>query len=342
MAYHPKNILVTGAAGFIGSHFVKYLIRHYDHIQVVSLDKLTYAGNLENLGDALNKTTHRFERADIGDSDKIPSILNQYNIDTIVHFAAESHVDHSIKKPQNFASTNVMGTLNLLQHAKSFWQTKQWGPTQCRFHHISTDEVYGSLNAQDQAFTETHCYQPNSPYAASKAAADHFVKAYYKTYHLPVTISNCSNNFGPYQHAEKLIPTIIRCCLQQSPIPIYGDGSNRRDWLYVETHCDIIDKVIRHGQVGETYNIGGGCEIDNLTLAKKICQLIDQHDPQYAPCERLIRLVKDRPGHDWRYAIDNTKVANLLGYTPEHNFDEALKKTVWFYCRKFKQTELCL
>lgn len=320
-------MLLTGAAGFIGSNFVRYELAHDPDVQIISFDKLTYAGNLKNLS-GLNNSRHRFLQGDICDHALMLKIFNDYHIDTIVHFAAESHVDRSITNPFDFVQTNVMGTLSLLQAAKTTWENKQ---SQRRFHHISTDEVYGMLTKNDPPFTEKNPYQPNSPYAASKAGSDHLVRAFAHTYQLPITLSNCSNNYGPYQHSEKLIPTIIHACLQQQSIPIYGDGSNIRDWIFVTDHCAAVHHIIRKGYLGETYNVGGECEMNNLTLAKTITTLMDAIYPQNQPHEKLITFVTDRPGHDWRYAIDNHKIKTQLGWRPNTSIIEGLKKTIEFY-----------
>ena len=329
MTYQPNHILVTGAAGFIGSNFVRMILGKYPAVTVVSYDKLTYAGNLDNLKELPNPHNHHFVQGDICDQDLVAKTLEQHSIDTIVHFAAESHVDNSIANPSVFVQTNVMGTFTLLEQARRHWQGKDLH--QCRFHHVSTDEVYGTLTKDDPAFSETKAYEPNSPYSASKAGSDHLVRAYYHTYKLPVTTSNCSNNYGPYQHPEKLIPVVIKSCINQRAIPVYGDGSNIRDWLYVNDHCDAIDCIIRQGRIGEVYNVGGKNEVDNLTLVKTICQLMDHYRPQHAPHRKLITFVEDRKGHDWRYAIDNTKIQQDLGWMPSQDFEQMFKQTIEFY-----------
>lgn len=334
MSYSMRQVLVTGAAGFIGSNFVQYLLGQSETIRIISLDKLTYAGNKDNLAPVLSHPRHHFIEGDITDALLVASILEQYTIDTLVHFAAESHVDNSIKNPQVFLETNVLGTFRLLEAARAYWLGKQgWDATQCRFHHISTDEVYGSLRPEDSPFSEQHAYQPNSPYAASKAASDHLVRAYFHTYGLPVTTSNCSNNFGPYQHPEKFIPTVINACLNQKPIPVYGNGSNIRDWLYVEDHCEAIDHIIRRGTLGEVYNIGGNNEFNNITLVHCICDMMDKLRPMHAPHAKLITFVIDRLGHDWRYAIDNRKIGHALGWSPQGDFHTKLQETIVFYLR---------
>lgn len=332
MKYKPKNILVTGAAGFIGSNYVRMMLSRYNDIKIVSYDKLTYAGSLDNLKGLNNEHNHTFIKGDICDEVLVYQILKEHKIDTIVHFAAESHVDNSIANPKVFLETNVIGTFTLLDCAKRYWSDELGlDKTSCRFHHVSTDEVYGTLAKDDPAFTETKAYEPNSPYSASKAGSDHIVRAYYHTYKLPVTISNCSNNYGPYQHPEKLIPVVINSCINQNPIPVYGDGSNIRDWLYVEDHCDAIQTIVEKGVVGEVYNIGGINEVDNLTLVKTICKLMDEYKSENAPHSKLISFVEDRRGHDWRYAIDNSKIQNELGWKPSQNFNKMFRQTINFY-----------
>ncbi|TNF69123.1 MAG: dTDP-glucose 4,6-dehydratase [Gammaproteobacteria bacterium] len=333
--YKAKNILVTGAAGFIGSHFVKMMLSQYDDIKIISYDKLTYAGNLANLSSVKSIENHVFVQGDIIDEKCIYNILREHQIDTIVHFAAESHVDNSIDGPKIFFQSNVMGTFNLLQQAKAYWlDEKKWTDSKCRFHHISTDEVYGSLSKDAEAFTEKTAYQPNSPYSASKAGSDHIVRSYFHTYRLPVTTSNCSNNYGSYQHQEKLIPVVINSCIKQLPIPVYGDGSNIRDWLYVKDHCKAIDCIIQKGKLGEVYNIGGNNEISNIALVKMICRLMDQYRSEHQPHERLISFVDDRKGHDWRYAINYSKLYNELGWSPSEDFETMFKETIEFYLER--------
>lgn len=338
MEFCPKNVLVTGGAGFIGCNFVRHLLRTDDRVHVVNLDLLTYAGSLENLAGLSDPDRHTFVQGNICDRDLVDRLLREYQIDTIVHFAAESHVDRSISGPAAFVQTNVIGTFILLEAARQFW-LKNFDLTQVRFHHISTDEVYGTLAKLEPAFTETTPYAPNSPYSASKAGSDHLVRAYFHTYGLPVTTTNCSNNYGPYQHSEKFIPTVIRACLQQQSIPVYGDGSNIRDWLYVEDHCQGIETVLCQGEPGETYNIGGRNEMANITIAKTICTLMDERRPQHAPHERLISFVTDRPGHDWRYAIDDTKITTSLQYSPQETFQSGIAKTVDWYVQRYDEAE---
>jgi dTDP-glucose 4,6-dehydratase len=331
--YKPKNILVTGGAGFIGCNFVRHLLEMYDDIQVINYDKLTYAGNLDNLKNLPNAANYHFVQGDICDRQKINEVLRQYSIDTIIHFAAESHVDRSITGPAEFIQTNVVGTFTLLEAARQFWlEEKKWDSTQCRFHHISTDEVFGTLGPNDPPFVETTAYAPNSPYSASKASSDHLVRAYFHTYGLPMTMTNCSNNYGSYQHAEKLIPTIIRSCKEWKPIPIYGDGSNIRDWLHVDDHCRAIDLVVREGTLGQSYNVGGNCEKSNLEVVNTICQLMDQCYPQKQKHETLITFVKDRKGHDWRYAIDGSKLKQKLGWSAQVKFSEGIKRLLKENC----------
>lgn len=332
----PKNVLVTGAAGFIGSIFVHYLLKNDANVKIISYDKLTYAGNLQNLENLPDATRHYFVQGDICDAELVAKTLREHKIDTIVHFAAESHVDRSITGPAAFIETNIVGTFTLLEAARKFWLDEQkLNDSQCRFHHISTDEVYGELGPKDHPFTEDTPYMPSSPYSASKASSDHLVRAYCRTYKLPVTLSNCSNNYGPHQHPEKLIPTVIRSCMQQKPIPVYGNGSNIRDWLYVEDHCSAITAILYRGKVGETYNIGGNAEKDNLSLVKLICGIMDQKRPQAKSHEELISFVTDRPGHDWRYAIDNSKICSSLNWQPYYDINLGIDATVNYYIKFF-------
>ena len=336
MHFSPSNILVTGAAGFIGSHFVNLLLKKYDECRVISYDKLTYAGNLDNLRDVIIDKRHFFVKGDVCDSSKISETLRTYHIDTIVHFAAESHVDRSIIAPSEFIQTNIVGTYCLLESAKNHWQQMNaLDPHACRFHHISTDEVYGSLEKDALAFTEASTYQPNSPYSASKASSDHLVRAYYKTYGLPITASNCSNNYGPRQHREKLIPTVIRCCKQGQSIPIYGSGSNIRDWLYVEDHVQAILAIIERGQLGETYNVGGNNELSNLELVQQICAFLSEFSSRSVSYEQLISFVEDRPGHDWRYAVEIEKIKTELDWQPTTSFLSGVEQTMKFYWEQF-------
>ena len=332
MNYQPRNVLVTGGAGFIGANFIRCLLASDRSVQIVNLDLLTYAGSLNNLKNLPDEKRHVFIRGDIADSKLIEKLLREYQIDTIIHFAAESHVDRSIQGPLPFIHTNVVGTFTLLEAARQFWQQQQkWDEMHCRFHHISTDEVYGSLTSTADPFTETSPYAPNSPYSASKASADHLVRAYFHTYHLPVTMSHCSNNYGPYQHQEKLIPTIIHSCFTGREIPIYGNGGNIRDWIYVEDHCRGVLEVLKKGQLGETYHFGGQFEVTNLEIAKHTCQLMDEIYPASTSYVNLINFVTDRPGHDWRYAMNITKAKQKLGWAPIEVFEGGIKKTIEFY-----------
>jgi dTDP-glucose 4,6-dehydratase len=331
-----KNVLVTGGAGFIGSNFVRYLLRVEPQVQIVNLDALTYAGSLENLKDLPDPRRHIFVQGDICDRPLVDRLLAEHHIDTIVHFAAETHVDRSILGPEQFIRTNVMGTFTLLEAARQYWLggKKPDGFTgQVRFHHVSTDEVYGALGPHDPPFSETTPYDPRSPYAASKASSDHLVRAYGHTYGLPYTISNCSNNYGPYQFPEKLIPLMILNALQGRPLPVYGDGQQIRDWLYVEDHCEAIWMVLRKGRTGESYNIGGGNQPPNLQVVQEICEILDELYPSspYTPHSQLIQYVADRPGHDRRYAINATKVEQELGWRPRQSLSTGLANTVKWY-----------
>ncbi|PIQ43939.1 MAG: dTDP-glucose 4,6-dehydratase [Gammaproteobacteria bacterium CG11_big_fil_rev_8_21_14_0_20_46_22] len=333
--YTGKRYLVTGGAGFIGSHFVRLLLSKPSVECVVNVDALTYAGSLENVADCAADDRYHFSHTDICDGKAIASLLREHGIDTLVHFAAESHVDRSISGPAAFIQTNLVGTFSLLEEARLFWLgEKKWDEARCRFHHISTDEVYGTLKKDEPAFTEVHRYEPNSPYSASKAGSDHLVRAYQHTYGLPVTTSNCSNNYGSYQHAEKLIPTIIRSCAKGEPIPVYGDGSNIRDWLHVKDHCEAIDTIIQTAQVGSVYNIGSDNEQNNLAIVKMICAIMDELRPEGAPHERLISFVQDRAGHDWRYAINGEKIERELAWKANIRFEAGLRETVEFYLER--------
>ncbi len=334
MNFIPRNILVTGGAGFIGCNFVRDLLAQDSEARIVNLDALTYAGSKEYLSDLPNPSRHVFVRGDICDRAPVDRLLREHWIDTVVHFAAESHVDRSITEPGAFVQTNVVGTYTLLEACRGFWLDEmKWDGSRCRFHHISTDEVYGALGPQDPPFTEDTPYAPNSPYSASKAASDHLVRAYFHTYKLPVVTTNCSNNFGPYQHGEKFIPTVVRACKDAKPIPVYGDGSNIRDWLYVEDHCKGIAAVLYGGRLGETYNIGGGNEWPNIEVVRLICRLMDELRPAGAPHARLISFVKDRPGHDWRYAINAGKIRRELGWTRAQDFENELRTTLRWLLR---------
>jgi len=327
-----KNVLVTGGAGFIGSNFVRYLLDVEPQVQVTNLDILTYAGSLENLKDLPDPVRHTFVQGDICDRALVDSLLRQYRIDTIVHFAAETHVDRSILGPGQFVQTNVVGTFTLLEAARQFWLVeKSLGETPTRFHHISTDEVFGTLAPGEPAWTETIPYAPNSPYAASKASSDHFVRAYHHTYGMNCTITNCSNNYGPNQFPEKLIPLMILNALEGRSLPVYGDGKQIRDWLYVEDHCSAIHLVLTRGKTGETYNVGGNAQPFNIEIVQQICSLLDEAQPETAPHASLIKYVADRPGHDRRYAIDITKIHTELGWQPRHSLGQGLQSTVEWY-----------
>ncbi len=324
-------ILVTGGAGFIGANFVLDWLAT-EGSPVVNLDKLTYAGNLENLASLKADKRHVFVKGDINDRALVGKLLREHRPRAIVHFAAESHVDRSIQNPDAFIHTNVMGTYALLEEARAYWSAlKPPERDAFRFLHISTDEVYGSLDLTAPEFTETTAYAPNSPYAASKAAADHLVRAYHHTYGLPTLTTNCSNNYGPFQNPEKFIPLMILNGLREKPMPIYGDGSNIRDWLHVGDHCAAVRRVLAKGRPGETYNIGSRSEMENVDVVKAICALLDEAHPKRAPHEKLVQFVKDRPGHDRRYAMDPHKIERELGWKPAHSFAAGLRKTFEWY-----------
>lgn len=323
-----KNILVTGGAGFIGSHVVRLLVNKYPDYMIINLDSLTYAGNLENLRDVENKENYTFVKADICDVETISAIFSEHKIDTVIHLAAESHVDRSIKDPFSFAKTNVLGTISLLDAAKNYWNNDF--ENKC-FYHVSTDEVYGSLG-EEGFFLETSPYDPHSPYAASKASSDHFVRAFHDTYGLPTVISNCSNNYGSYQFPEKLIPLFINNIVNNKPLPVYGKGENVRDWLFVNDHARAIDVILHDGKLGETYNIGGFNEWKNIDLIKVLIKTVDKLlGREEGASEHLITFVKDRAGHDVRYAIDSTKLKEELGWEPSLQFEEGIEKTVHWY-----------
>lgn len=324
-----KTILITGGAGFIGSHLVRLMVNKYPEYHIVNLDKLTYAGNLTNLKDIEKMPNYTFVKADICDSERMKAIFEQYNVEGIIHLAAESHVDRSIKDPFAFAQTNVMGTLSLLQAAKIVWKDNFEGKL---FYHVSTDEVYGALKNDGSFFVETTRYNPHSPYSASKASSDHFVRAFHDTYALPVKISNCSNNYGPYQFPEKLIPLFINNIRHNKPLPVYGTGENVRDWLFVEDHVRAIDLIFHKGKVGETYNIGGFNEWRNIDLIKVMVKITDRLlGRAEGTSEKLITFVPDRAGHDLRYAIDSTKLHEELGWEPSLQFEEGIEKTIKWY-----------
>ena len=347
-----KNILITGGAGFIGSNFIPYFLEKYPEYNIINLDKLTYAGNLENLKEVDENQRYKFIKGDICNRELVEYIFNEFDIGGVIHFAAESHVDNSIKNPDVFVKTNVNGTFTLIDVAYKYWMQ---GPFKykekykdCRFHHISTDEVYGTLSDDpNELFTEETPYRPNSPYSASKASSDMIVRSYHHTYGMNTIITNCSNNYGPKQHDEKLIPTIIRNAINLNPIPIYGDGKNIRDWLYVLDHCKGIDLAYHKGKSGETYNIGGRNERTNIYIANKICEILDELYPikqnskfstlnsQLKSYKDLITFVDDRPGHDRRYAIDASKIENELGWRAEETFETGIIKTVEWYLRKY-------
>jgi len=323
-----KKIVITGGAGFIGSHVVRLFVNKYPDYQIVNLDCLTYAGNLENLRDIENKPNYAFVKADISNDKEIFDVFEKHAFDGVIHLAAESHVDRSISNPTEFIYTNIIGTVNLLNACRNSWKDNIENK---RFYHISTDEVYGSLGDEGY-FTETTPYDPKSPYSASKASSDHLVRAYNHTFKLPVVISNCSNNYGPNQFPEKLLPLFIHNISNKKPLPVYGKGENVRDWLYVEDHAVAIDEIFHRGKDGETYNIGGNNEWKNLDLIKVLCKLMDKklHRAE-GESEQLITYVKDRPGHDLRYAIDSSKLQNELGWMPSVNFEEGLEKTIDWY-----------
>lgn len=326
------TILVTGGAGFIGSNFVRFWLRE-EPGRLVNLDKLTYAGNLDSLADVLDDPRHIFVQGDICDGPMVRSLLEEYRPWAIVNFAAESHVDRSIDGPAEFVQTNVVGTFRLLEAARDYWSSLPPDEqARFRFLHVSTDEVYGSLGPTGY-FTEETPYAPNSPYSASKAAADHFARAYYHTYGLPVLVTNCSNNYGPYQFPEKLIPLMILNAVEGKPLPVYGDGLNIRDWLYVEDHCRALRLVLKKAKPGSEYNIGGNCERTNLQVVHAICEIVDRLRPDlpHRPCKQLITFVKDRPGHDRRYAIDASKIRRELGWQPLETFETGLERTVRWY-----------
>ncbi|MDO4162127.1 MAG: dTDP-glucose 4,6-dehydratase [Pseudomonadota bacterium] len=333
-----KAIIVTGGAGFIGSNFVPYFCQKYPEYHIINVDKLTYAGNLDNLRECENMPNYTFVQADICDAGKMEELFQHYDVRGVIHFAAESHVDNSIKGPRAFINTNLVGTFNLLEAARQYWMEapnkSKSGYEDCRFHHISTDEVYGALGA-DGFFTEKTPYAPNSPYSASKAGSDFLVRAYHHTFGMNVTTSNCSNNYGPKQHHEKLIPHIIEKALAEEPLPIYGKGENVRDWLYVLDHCKAIDLIFHKGKSGETYNIGGHNERNNITIVKTICALLDERRPRKngAKYADLITFVADRAGHDFRYAIDAEKLTRELGWKADENFDTGIVKTVDWYLK---------
>jgi len=329
---NKRSILITGGVGFIGSHLVRLMVNQYPNTQFVNLDALTYAGNTLRLKDITSKTNYHFVHGNITDKSLAKKLFSQYDIDGVIHLAAESHVDQSIKNPLNFAQTNVMGTLTLLETARRAWEGSFEGK---RFYHVSTDEVYGSLGTTGK-FTETTAYDPRSPYSASKAASDHFVRAYFNTYNLPVVLSNCSNNYGPDQYPEKLIPLFIQNIVQEKTLPVYGDGQNVRDWLYVEDHVEAIDLIFQRGNLGETYNIGGNNEMKNIDIVHQLITIADQHlGREEGYSKKLIQYVTDRKGHDFRYAIDASKIKNHLNWEPKTSFDRGIRRTVMWYLKFF-------
>jgi len=327
-----SHLLITGGAGFIGSNFVHHWCQHYPQHRVIVLDALTYAGNRQTLADLEGKDNFRFVQGDICDRELIDSLLREEQIGMVAHFAAESHVDRSILGPGAFVQTNVVGTFTLLESFRQYWNEKGQ-PQSDRFLHVSTDEVYGSLEPDDPAFTEKTPYSPNSPYSASKAGSDHLARAYFHTYGMPTIITNCSNNYGPYHFPEKLIPLMCINILLGKPLPVYGDGQNVRDWLYVGDHCQALETVLQKGKPGETYNIGGNNEVKNLELVTLLCELMDELSPDLPikPASQLITFVKDRAGHDRRYAIDATKIRTELGWTPKETVERGLRKTIQWY-----------
>ena len=328
-----NKILVTGGSGFIGSNFIHYLINNTDYQRIINLDKLTYAGNNDNLINIQQNIRYKFIKGDICDRQCIKKIFQDYSPNKIVHFAAESHVDRSIDGPKDFINTNIVGTSILLEESLSYYnKLKKLSKSSFKFHHISTDEVFGSLGDKG-SFAEDSPYDPSSPYSASKASSDHLVRAWHRTFGLPVTISNCSNNYGPYQFPEKLIPLIIINCLSNKSLPVYGKGENIRDWLYVEDHCKAINLILQEGAIGDTYNIGGNNEISNINIVESICTILDKLKPSNSgkSYKQLISFVKDRPGHDFRYAINTTKIKKDLNWEPKETFDSGLTKTIKWY-----------
>ena len=329
-----RRVLVTGGAGFIGSNFIHWLLKNDSDVEIVNLDALTYAGSLENLRDLPDPSRHTFIQGSITDRDLVDKIFAEYQVDTVVHFAAESHVDRSIHNPGIFVDTNVVGTFILLEAARRYWLVDKMVPVeQVRFHHVSTDEVFGTLSPQEPPFEEDTNYSPRSPYAAAKASSDHFVRAYHITYGLPISISNCSNNYGPRQFPEKLIPLMILNAVNGRSLPVYGDGMQIRDWLYVDDHCEAIWKVATQGRVGETYCVGGDNQPPNIEIVKTICSILDEllPDSEFTPHDQLISYVQDRPGHDRRYDINIDKINQELGWEPQHDLAQGLLDTVKWY-----------
>ncbi|MGI9174386.1 MAG: dTDP-glucose 4,6-dehydratase [Rhodothermales bacterium] len=330
LRHRPTCVLVTGGAGFIGSNFLLRLVPRYPDVRFINLDLLTYAGNPANLANIEKSANYAFVQGDIADADLVQRLFDEHNFSTVVHFAAESHVDRSIKDPLAFVHTNVTGTATLLDAARRAWLSERSDVRDCRFHHVSTDEVFGSLG-DDGVFTEASPYDPRSPYAASKAGSDHLARAYAHTYGLPLTISNCSNNYGPYQFPEKLLPLVLLCAFEERPVPVYGDGLNVRDWLFVEDHCEAIDLILHQGETGRTYAIGG-TERTNLSLVEALLDVVDDELGRPAGTSRgLITFVQDRPGHDFRYAIDTARIENELDWRPRHDLENGLRATVRWY-----------
>lgn len=327
-----RNILITGGAGFIGSHVVRLFVNKYPNYHIVTLDKLTYAGSLDNIADVMQCNNHTFIEGDISNAELVESIFRDYKIDGVLHLAAESHVDRSISAPMHFATNNIIGTLTLLEAARRAWAGEYVGK---RFHHISTDEVYGALSLDGGTFTEQSRYEPHSPYSASKASSDHFVRAYHDTYNLPTVVTNCSNNYGENQYPEKLIPLFIHNIVNRLPLPVYGTGRNVRDWLYVGDHAEALDQVFHNGKDGETYNIGGNNEWSNIDLIHKLIELTDKElGRATGESLELISYVEDRAGHDLRYAIDSTKLQTELGWQPKTHFDDGLRRTIRWYIER--------
>lgn len=339
---NKQTVLVTGGAGFIGSNFVNYFLKKYEKYRIVNVDKLTYAGNLSNVEITSDEKSYFFEQIDIVDRDQVFKLFEKYNVQHVIHFAAESHVDNSISNPGAFAQTNIIGTMNLLEAARNQWMERPFKTKtdfqNSRFHHISTDEVYGTLD-NEGFFTEETPYAPNSPYSASKASSDLLVRSYYHTYGMNVVTTNCSNNYGPKQHDEKLIPTLVRKALKNEKLPIYGNGENVRDWLYVMDHCKAIDLVFHKGMNGETYLVGGRNEKTNIQIANIICEYLDEKVPKEGSYKHLIKFVQDRPGHDFRYAIDASKLIEELGWQANETFETGILKTVDWYINKYAKED---
>ena len=329
--YYPKNILVTGGSGFIGSNFILYMMAKYSDIRIFNLDKLSYAANLKNLKNIEENKNYFFYKGDICNRNLVARVIRDNNIETIVNFAAESHVDRSISNSIDFINTNIIGTHCLLEEATSLWSSLDLDENSCRFHHISTDEVYGSLKKNDSPFSEENKYFPNSPYSATKASSDHLVRAWSETYKLPISISNCSNNFGKFQYNEKFIPTIIHACKNGTTIPVYGDGKNVRDWIHVDDHCSAIDIIIRNGKVNNVYNVGGNNEKTNIEIVNIVCNLCDQIIPKDFKHKELVKYVIDRKGHDYRYAVNSNKILKDLDWSPNIEFYAGLSETIEWY-----------